>query len=69
MVYLDIDAKGYISIEDLENDVNDDTILVSIMYVNNEVGTIQNIEKIYSTIKTKNKNVFYILTVCRHLVK
>lgn len=56
---LNVDEKGYINIDELENEVDDNTILVSIMYVNNEFGTIQNMEKIYNTIKNKNKNCIF----------
>lgn len=59
VISLDVDKKGYINIDELENYVNDDTILVSIMFVNNEVGTIQDIEKIYRVIKSKNKNCIF----------
>ena len=57
--YLDVDTKGYINIEELTNQVNDNTILVSIMYVNNEIGTIQNIDEIGKKIKQKNKNTIF----------
>ncbi len=57
--YLDVDSKGYINIEELINQVNDNTILVSVMYVNNEIGTIQNIDEIGKKIKEKNKNTIF----------
>ena len=57
--YLDVDTKGYINIEQLINQVDDNTILVSIMYVNNEIGTIQNIDEIGKKIKEKNKNTIF----------
>ncbi len=57
--YLDVDTKGYINIEELTNQVNDNTILVSVMYVNNEIGTIQNIDEIGKKIKEKNKNTIF----------
>lgn len=41
---LDVDEYGSVSPEDLRAAIKDDTILVSIMYVNNEIGTIQDIE-------------------------
>ncbi|RYL91610.1 cysteine desulfurase [Sporolactobacillus sp. THM7-4] len=44
--YLDVDRSGRISIDDLKNKLRDDTILVSVMYGNNEVGTIQPIREI-----------------------
>ncbi len=59
VVYLDTDEKGYINIENLLNEINDETIFVSIMYVNNLVGTIQNIEEIAKKIKEKNANVIF----------
>ena len=72
VVTLDVDEKGYVNINDIENAVNDDTILVSIMYVSNEVGTVQNMEKIYSTIKAKNKNCIFhtdcVQAFCKHSI-
>lgn len=59
VITLDVDEKGYINIDELENAINENTILVSIMYVNNEVGTVQNMEKIYSVIKAKNKSCVF----------
>ena len=41
-----VDNKGLIHIEDVIKAIRDDTILISIMYVNNEIGTIQPIEEI-----------------------
>ena len=46
VVYLNVDHQGIVDLEQLEQEVNEDTILVSVMYVNNEIGTIQPIEKI-----------------------
>jgi len=46
VTYLDIDNKGRISLEDLENAITDKTILISIMFANNEIGTIQPIKEI-----------------------
>ncbi|MCO7175627.1 cysteine desulfurase family protein [Sporolactobacillus kofuensis] len=44
--YLDVDRTGRISVEDLKQKLRDDTILVTIMFANNEVGTIQPIREI-----------------------
>ncbi|MCY6958741.1 cysteine desulfurase NifS [Clostridium brassicae] len=46
ITYLDVDEEGIISLEELNNTIREDTILVSIMFANNEIGTIQPIEKI-----------------------
>lgn len=44
--YLDVDKYGMIDLENLKNSIRPDTILISIMYANNEIGTIQPIEEI-----------------------
>lgn len=59
VVYLDVDEKGYINIQNLIEEIDDNTILVSIMYVNNEIGTIQSIDEIGEKIKQKNKNTIF----------
>lgn len=57
--YLDVDSKGYINVDSLIKEINDNTIFVSIMYVNNEIGTIQNIDEIGKKIKNRNKNIIF----------
>ena len=54
ITYLDVDKDGKISLEDLEEAITKDTVLVSIMHVNNEVGTIQDLEAIGKLIKEKS---------------
>ena len=46
VTYLPVDSDGFVSSEDLENSINDKTALVSIMYANNEIGTIQPIKEL-----------------------
>ena len=53
-VYLDVDKDGIVNINQLENEIDDNTILVSVMAVNNETGAKMPIEKIGSIIKEKN---------------
>ena len=48
---LKIDDKGKVDLEDLKNSITKDTVLVSIMHVNNEIGIIQNIEEISRIVK------------------
>ncbi len=59
VTYLPVDQAGVVQLDALKEAMTEDTILVSIMYVNNEVGAIQPIEEIGKYIKTINKNVIY----------
>jgi len=45
-VYIDVDKNGLINLEQLKSEIDDETILISVMQVNNEIGTIQPLEKI-----------------------
>lgn len=46
VTYLGVDSDGQISLSELEDAIRDDTILISIMFANNEVGSIQPVKKI-----------------------
>ena len=46
VTYLNVDNEGLINLEELKNAITNETILISIMFANNEVGTIQPIEEI-----------------------
>ena len=46
VTYLNVDSDGLISLEELKEAITDETILISIMFANNEVGTIEPIEEI-----------------------
>lgn len=46
VTYLDVDEFGMISLEDLEKAITDKTILISVMFANNEIGTIEPVEEI-----------------------
>ena len=59
VVYLKPDNNGKISLEELSNAVDENTILVSIMAVNNEVGSIQEISKIKGIIKDNKSKAYF----------
>ncbi len=46
VTYLDVDADGLVSPEDVKKAIRSDTILISVMFANNEIGTIEPIEEI-----------------------
>ena len=46
VTYLPVDAEGFVTPEALEAAIRPDTVLISVMYVNNEVGTVQNIKQL-----------------------
>lgn len=54
IVYLDVDQTGHISLEQLADELTSDTILVSIMAVNNEIGTIMPLAEIGKLVKDSN---------------
>lgn len=55
---LGVDENGLINLKELENSINDSTILISIMFGNNETGTVQNIKEI-SRIAKEKKVIFF----------
>lgn len=59
VTYLPVDSMGHISFEELEEALRQDTILVSVMYVNNEVGAVQDISGISRVIKGYNKDILF----------
>lgn len=59
VVYLKPDNNGKISLEELSNAVDENTILVSVMAVNNEVGSIQEISKIKGIIKDNKSKAYF----------
>ena len=61
VTYLGVDQYGQIKMEELKNAIRPDTILVSIMHVNNEIGALQPIERIGKLIKEVNpKCLFHV---------
>lgn len=59
VTYLDVNSDGMVDNVELKNSVREDTILVSIMHVNNEMGALQDIESIGKIIKKSNPNTLF----------
>ncbi|QGQ47530.1 cysteine desulfurase family protein [Metabacillus sediminilitoris] len=60
VTYLPVNGEGIVSLEHLEKAIRDDTILISIMHVNNEVGTIQPIAEIGQMLKNNQNILFHV---------
>ena len=54
--YIGVNANGELNLKELENAVNEDTALVSVMWANNETGVINPIGQISQLVKSKNKD-------------
>ena len=59
VTYLNVDSDGRVNIDELKESIKKETILVSIMHINNEIGSINDIYSIGNIIKDKNKNTFF----------
>lgn len=59
ITYLGVNSNGQIDLKDLEDAIRKDTILVSIMYVNNEIGSVMPIAEAGKLIKAKNPNTLF----------
>lgn len=54
ITYLNVDENGFINLKELEDSIREDTILISVMFANNEVGTIEPIKEIGEIAKKHN---------------
>lgn len=63
VTYLSVDHHGVVSLEALEAALREDTILVSVMAVNNEIGTIQPLDEIGAVIKKKSPEILFHVDV------
>jgi cysteine desulfurase len=57
VTYLPVDREGFVDLAALERALDDETVLVSIMYANNEVGTIEPIAEIARIVKAHNPHI------------
>ena len=68
ITFLPVDRYGRVKLDALKDALCEDTILVSIMYVNNEVGSVQPIQEAASIVKAYNRNIlFHVDAVHRRL--
>lgn len=61
VTYLKVNSRGQIDLDELKAAIDDETILVSIIHVNNEIGTIQDIKAIRDIIRNSKANPFFHL--------
>lgn len=59
VTYLEVDENGLISLEQLSDAIRPDTILVSIMYVNNEIGAVEPVDQAARLIKERNPHTLF----------
>lgn len=59
VTYLPTDQNGHVSLDALREAICDDTILVSVMYVNNEMGAVEPIEEIAKVIREKKSKAYF----------
>jgi len=67
VTYLDVDKEGFVNPEKLEKAIRKDTILVSIIHGNNEIGTIQDLQKLGEV--CKKHNVYFHTDACQSYTK
>ena len=59
VTYLKVDRNGIVDLNDLKEALDDETILVSVMYVNNEIGAVEPIEEIGHIVKSYNPDIVF----------
>jgi len=67
VTYLDVDSDGFISLDQLKKEIKKNTILVSIIHGNNEIGTVQDLESIGKI--CKERGVYFHTDACQSYTK
>jgi len=67
VTYLDVDKEGFVNTEDIRKAITPETLVVSVIHGNNEIGTIQDIEEIGKI--CKEKNVLFHIDACQSFTK
>ena len=61
ITFLQVDENGHIRLEELQAAIRPDTVLISVMYVNNEIGAVEPIEEISRIVREANpKTIFHV---------
>ncbi|MFE8697026.1 cysteine desulfurase family protein [Cytobacillus sp. FJAT-53684] len=60
ITYIPVDDRGIVSVSEIEKAITDETILVSVMHVNNETGSVQPIKEIGQLLKRYSKVLFHV---------
>jgi cysteine desulfurase len=63
ITYIEVDKEGFIDMSQLASTIKEDTLIVSVIHANNEIGTIQNIEAIGEL--CKSKKVYFHVDACQ----
>ncbi len=69
VTFLPVDSHGIVDLEYLKESIRDDTILVSIMHVNNETGSIQPIDKISEILRDQHSHAFFHIDAVQSFAK
>ena len=67
ITYLNVDNEGFISLEELKKEITPETLVVSVIHGNNEIGTIQDIEEIGKI--CREKGVYFHIDACQSYTK
>jgi len=67
ITYLDVDSEGFVNPEDVKKAITKDTLVVSIIHGNNEIGTIQDLESIGKI--CREKGVYFHTDACQSYTK
>ncbi len=69
VVYLDVNEQGFVDLNQLKKEVDENTLIVSIIHANNEIGTVQLIDDISEIIKQNNPKTLFHIDACQSFTK
>jgi len=65
ITYINVDGYGKPKLDELKDAIREDTVIVSLMYANNEIGTITNIKEVVTLVKEKNPATYIHTDACQ----